>query len=587
MYLSKLAVKNFRRIKHGEFTFQDGLNVIVGENNSGKTAIVDAIRTVLNYRRFDIDDLYVEGGAPTASTSIQAVFDGASIEDQAAFVDALIPGSEAKKHRIRIGVDATLKNDELERKPILGYGATSGSYYDVLTRQRIDYLQALRDPYGSEGLRAGRQSKFFHLMKRTTDQAERENLQDIAAKANAAMQATDPITRATEIVNRNLDLMSGLAYAMKASLNFVEPDFNRLAAQLEGAADGLNVGMMGLGSGNMVYISTVLGDMTNAKDTEDKRYRALIIEEPEAHLHPQRQILLLRFLEEQVEQSKVPIQIFVTTHSPILASQAAMKNLLPLYDKINTVKEEQVRATITKPVEVGQTTKEAVKIKQYLDATRSELFFAKNLLLVEGDAERLLLPDLARAWKGEDLERHGVTIVSAAGLNFLVFLPFIRSDVLNIKVAILTDSDRPRADKDQELSESDYVAKLRDNIKDDPNLQVFVADRTFEYELALPDENRDFIIDAISAVRPRKGPAFAKDHPEKGAGFAGNFYKAFFGDDSTSKAEFALELSLLLKERNGFKVPDYIGEAFRFIIPPTPEPPPAEPAAPAAAEPHG
>jgi len=569
MYLSTLRVTNFRRLKDAEFTFQDGLNVIVGENNSGKTAIVDAIRTVLNYRRFDIDDLYVENKTLAASTSIEAIFDGTNVDDQAAFVHALIPGiTRPRDYRIRIAVDATLKNDEIERKPSLGFGSTSGSYYDVLTRQRLDYLQALRDPYGSEGLRAGRQSKFYHLIRRTTTDTEREHLEGIALDANERMQATDPITRATNIVNTNLDLMSGLAYAMTASLNFVEPDFNRLAAQLEGSADGLNVGMMGLGSGNMVYISTVLGDMTNANDLEDKRYRALIIEEPEAHLHPQRQILLLRFLEEQVQKSQRPLQIFVTTHSPILASQAAMKNLLPLIDTTIKVDGADVRRTISRPVETGDTTKEATRIKQYLDATRSELFFARNLILVEGDAERLLLPQLARTWKGEDLERRGVTLVSAAGLNFLVFLPFIKSDVLNIKVAILADSDKPRADDGRELTESAYVTRLKAEVKDDANLEVFVADRTFEYELALPPENRDLLLEAISAVRPTKGPKFAAEHPEGGKDFAASFYDEFFGNGSTSKAEFAMELSLVLRDREGFTVPEYIAKAFEFILPP-------------------
>jgi putative ATP-dependent endonuclease of OLD family len=569
MYLSELRVKGFRRLRDAEFTFHDGLNVIVGENNSGKTAIVDAIRTVLNYRRFDIDDLYVENGKPASSTSIEAIFDGADVDDQAAFIHALIPGKDrSKDYRIRIAVDATLKNDELDRKPSLGFGSTSGSYYDVLTRQRLDYLQALRDPYGSEGLRAGRQSKLYHLMRRTTSEAERAHLEDIAFEANERMQGTDPIARATKIVNTNLDLMSGLAYAMTANLNFVEPDFNRLAAQLEGSSDGLNVGMMGLGSGNMVYISAVLGDMTNANDVENKRYRALIIEEPEAHLHPQRQILLLRFLEEQVEKRDRALQIFVTTHSPILASQAAMKSLLPLIDTKVKVNGANVLRTISKPVDTGKSTREATRIKQYLDATRSELFFAKHLILVEGDSERLLLPQLARTWEGKDLERRGVTIVSAAGLNFLVFLPFIKSDVLNIKVAILTDSDKPRADDGKELSESDYVLRLRAAIKDDPNLDVFVADQTFEYELSLPEENRPFLLEAISTVRPKKGPEFAREHQETGKEFAANFYREFFGNGSTSKAEFAMELSLLLKDKTGFKVPDYIIEAFRWILPP-------------------
>ena len=69
-------------------------------------------------------------------------------------------------------------------------------------------------------------------------------------------------------------------------------------------------------------------------------------------------------------------------------------------------------------------------------------------------------------------------------------------------------------------------------------------------------------------VRPKKGPEFAREHQETGKEFAANFYREFFGNGSTSKAEFAMELSLLLKDKTGFRVPDYIIEAFRWILPP-------------------
>jgi putative ATP-dependent endonuclease of the OLD family len=566
MYLAELHIKNFRRLRDAHFTFHDGLNVIVGENNSGKTALVDALRTVLNYRHFERDDLTNEDGVEAPGSSIEAIFDTSDTADQAAFVHALIAGKDRGEYRIRIAVSATLQNDELKRTPDLGYASASGSYYDVMTRQRIDYLQALRDPYGSEGLRAGRQSTFAHLLRRTTTEKQRKDLEVIAATASEQMQKTDAVDRATKLVNNNLDLMTGLAYAMKASLNFVEPDFNRLAAQLEGSSDGLSVGLMGLGSGNLVYISAVLGDMEHGNDTE-KRYRAMVIEEPEAHLHPQRQILLLRFLEEQVETSAKKLQVFVTTHSPILASQAAMGNLLPLFDKTENVGGVDVRKTISRPVEVGKTSRDATRIRQYLDATRSELFFARRLILVEGDAERLLLPRLAKIWGRKDLEKRGVTVVSAAGLNFATFLPFIKSDVLNIRVAIITDSDATFSIDGNELKESAYVAKLRNMVNDDPNIQIFAAKKTFEYDLAIPDPNREAILAAACAVRPQKGPLFRKNTSETGEPFAKKFYREFFEESDTSKPEFAMELALGLESPGGFVVPGYIADAFGYIVP--------------------
>jgi putative ATP-dependent endonuclease of OLD family len=569
VYLAELHVKNFRRLKDGDFRFQAGLNVIVGENNSGKTAIVDAIRTLLNYRRFDRDDLNTEEGVESTGASIEGVFDGASAADEAAFVQGLVGSNKPGVYRIRLAVSATLRGDELEQRVEVGFSSTSGSYYDVLTRQRMDYLQALRDPYGSDGLRAGRNSKFARLLRKTTSEKDQADLCEIAASANKEMQGTKAVARVGEIVNANLDQMNGLAYAMETSMNFVEADFKRLAAQLEGSADGLGVGLMGLGTGNIVYIAAVLGDLENAND-DDKRYRALVIEEPEAHLHPQRQILLLRFLEQQVRTSKKAIQVFVTTHSPILASQAAMQNLLPLYDRVEADDQDKQRKTISRPVEPGATTtKEATRIRQYLDATRSELFFAKRLVLVEGDAELLLLPKLAKAWAGEDLEKRGISVVSAAGLNFTTFLPFVKSDVLNIRVAIITDSDpnQVRTLDGDEANESDYLKKLRTLTQADPNLEVFAATHTFEYDLALPPGNRDAIIEAISALRRRKGASLRNAAFNTGDAFAAAFYDEFFRQSRTSKPEFAMELALIIERSpSAFTVPEYIARAFEFVI---------------------
>lgn len=567
MYLSDLYVKNFRRLKDAELKFQPGLNVIVGENNSGKTAIVDAILTVLNSRTSELDDVCFDGEKRCEGFSIVAVFDGLNVPDEAAFLEALIPAAETGKYLARFAVSATVKGQDLERTTEVGLGGKSGTYYEVLKRHRLDYLQALRDPRGIAGLRAGRQSKQAGLLKRTATEEEQEALCEIAAGANKDMKLNAAVDRANTIVNENLKDISGLAFLLGTDLNFVVPDFERLAGQLEGYADGLPVVLTGLGYGNLIYIATVLGDLKSDKEA-DKRYRALVIEEPEAHLHPQQQILLLRFLEAQMK-SDSGIQVFVTTHSPILASQAAMSNLLPLLDVVEYDQDgELTTKTSTKPVTVNTTTENAVRISQYLDATRSELFFAKKLLMVEGDSERLLLPAIFQRWKGETLEKSGVMVVSAAGLNFHWFLPFIGADALNAPVAIITDADPPKATVEgEEIGESAYVTKLKSLVEKEPRIEIFSGSNTFEYDLALADINQSAILDAIEKVRVRKGREFREaSRGKRDKIFADDFYATFFADGSTSKPVFAMELALQLEAGAEFEVPDHLVKAFEYVL---------------------
>ena len=59
MYFSKLKISNFRAIKETEIQFQKGVNIIIGENNSGKTAIIDALRICLGYGKPE-NPLYIK-----------------------------------------------------------------------------------------------------------------------------------------------------------------------------------------------------------------------------------------------------------------------------------------------------------------------------------------------------------------------------------------------------------------------------------------------------------------------------------------------------------------------------------------------
>jgi putative ATP-dependent endonuclease of OLD family len=576
VYLWSLRIENFRRLQQAELTFQPGLNVIVGENNSGKTAIIEALRSVLGDRRLDVEDLRLDKmtGTLAVSVSVEAIFDGLDVDDAAAFNRALIRGETAGKYRARLAVSASLRGDEIVPSFEAGRGPNVGFFHDVLNARRVHFLPALRDPDSSIGLRPGRQSRQAALLRRISEKADEKQMIDIATRANKDLKATPAVDRATNIVRSNLKLLTSPVYAQDADLSFVDPEFNRLVAQVEGRADGMPAVLNGLGYGNIYYIAAVLGDFEE-DGGNPKRYRALMIEEPEAHLHPHHQILLLRFLQERGRRTERPIQIFVTTHSPILASQAAMGGLLPLIDQ-RIGGEECADAlagrVVTKaaPVEIGQTSEAATRVTQYLDATRSELFFARRLILVEGDAERILGPVLMKRWCDLFPEECAVTIVSAAGLNFAWFLPFISSQVLNVPVAIVTDGDPPaRQIAGEELEHSGYVNKLRGLVESDPQIRVFPSKVTFEHDLAREPENAEPLMKAMERIRPKKADAFRKEFGGlKGEAFAGKFYEEFFGTGRTSKAEFAMELSLMLKDDATihFVIPPYLSEAFQHVL---------------------
>ena len=95
MYLAKLEIKNFRRLQNVTLEFVPGLNVLIGPNNVGKTAVVDALRALLAgmdypYPRFDIDDIHLpKGGTASGDIAFRYTFRDLSSDDEADFSNAL------------------------------------------------------------------------------------------------------------------------------------------------------------------------------------------------------------------------------------------------------------------------------------------------------------------------------------------------------------------------------------------------------------------------------------------------------------------------------------------------------------------
>jgi len=570
VYLAQLNISNFRKLQKAELSFQPGLNILVGANNVGKTAVVDALRALLAgheepYPRLDIEDLHhPKGGTPAGDIVFQYIFRELDADDEADFLAALKPDAAGNlEAHITIRYTEADKAGRLRAKRWCGDHEDVGLTADMMENLRGVYLPPLRD--ASQSLKPSRTSQLARLFQLLADDAGRDRINAALKTLDEELKKHQPIVSTHTAISTRHGSMLGPQLAQALEMGLSGSDFQRLASRLSLVVDAFEIQQNGLGFNNLIFMAVVLSEL--AKNPEAS-YRGLIVEEPEAHLHPQLQAILLSYLGtiKAVEGEK-PVQLFVTSHSPNFASIADLKSLTCLVDT-----EATVETFFPRTITFAKGKRE--KLERYLDVTRAELFFARRVIFVEGAAELMLVSVLAEK-AGFKLREHGVSLISVEGLNFDSFLPLFGEKALKIPVSVITDADP--VDEPADGSEpqalypaigdvvkvSDNTAKMKGNA--DSLVKVFHGLKTLEYDLALHADNRTAMLKALKELHPKIGEtveadvnAAVGDAAKARALFSGMFERK---QNNVQKGRFGQALAQVLSDGAACKVPVYIRDA--------------------------
>ena len=480
MYISEIRIENFRPFGSGNRAFMlplnPGLTALVGENDAGKTAVIDAIRLVLGTRdqdmlRVEPEDFHqaVPGGARADEIVIRLTFRGLTVVDRGAFAEFLTYETiEGKVETVLIITWIAKRNvkESSSRRvlpPEWRSGAKgNGPVLDLSARSLLTatYLRPLRD--AERAMSAGRGSRLSQILQHTKEIRDTGIGFDKKANPNPDPKTlsvlglgdyasylfgeSEGIKQARSRLNQ--EYLTPLSFAndpllARIGVSGAQEDGLRLRQLLEKlelalttSAEAETTHCRGLGSNNLLFMACELLLLA----AESDGFPLLLIEEPEAHLHPQRQLRLMSFLQNQAEKVRrdgQQIQIIVTTHSPNLASDLHLENLALI---------EGGRAF---PLCEGRTQLSKADyrfLERFLDVTKANLFFARAVLVVEGDAENILLPAIAKLLN-RDFHHHGVSVVNVGGVGLSRYARiFMRKDpekegVVNIPVACVTDMD--------------------------------------------------------------------------------------------------------------------------------------------------
>ncbi|SHF34776.1 putative ATP-dependent endonuclease of the OLD family [Chryseobacterium takakiae] len=448
MYLNTLTISNFRKIQHLEICFNKGVNLLIGENDAGKSSILDAIRLVTgvhsnDYFRVSDDDFFTDGKIRSNDLEIICEFRGLSNTEAAAFLEWI--SIDETEYYLKVTLRAKRRDKgnsiyDIYSDVRAGENEESGSLgWEAKNKLRVTYLKPLRD--ASYELAARRGSRLSQILGAHEIFQQKPNvvhaLVDSMNKANS--EITDYFKNqegriVSDTINKTyLKEISLENNPLSAKFKITDSELGRILEKLELIGSSISEeSNIGLGSSNLLFIAAEM--LLLKKDSSYNGLKLLLIEEIEAHIHPQSQINLIDFLNRHCDELK--FQNIITSHSNSLASKIDLNDLIICKNG----KAYSLHNSNTK-LEKG----DYAFLSRFLDDTKANLFFANGVLMVEGDAENLILPTLAEKI-GLPLHKYGISIVNVGSTALFRYSKiFQRKDgeQIGIRVSCITDRDIP------------------------------------------------------------------------------------------------------------------------------------------------
>ncbi len=555
MYISKLSIRNYRNFLNANFIFKKGINTLIGENGSGKTNLFRAIRLIIDdnlYRyayRLEENDfnralgtwkghwiiISIEFSELSSDEAIQALFvhgagniDGETVE-KATYNLFFRPKAEIRKKlsELNEGDNSGLEHilteltiDDYETaftgkssvdfsedeiyKELVGdfenvnfsfdideskFGIKIPNQLSVSKEISFTFIQALRDVLSD--FHNNRTNPLLNLLKTQSDKINEDDFEPISQQVvdlNQSIEGLDDVKQIRTDIKTTIKEAVGETYApsslsIKSNLSSeAEKLLQSLRLFIGEPQEDYEGGIheLSLGGANLIYLTLKLLEYKYRKSS-DVFANFLLIEEPEAHIHTHIQKTLFNNLDFD------ETQIIYSTHSTHISEVSRIS-------RMNILAKKQNYAEVYQP-STGLDNSEIVKLERYLDAVRSNLLFAKGIMLVEGDAEEILIPIMIKKVFGISLDELGISLINIRSTGFKNVAQIFHGTRIKRKCAIITDLDKSI---NGEETEAERKGKARKEIldefeQDNEWVKAFYAEYTFEVDFLLADNSFEVI----------------------------------------------------------------------------------------------
>lgn len=550
MYLKEIQLRNFKNFPKAKFLFQKGINVILGENDSGKTNVLQAIRLVLDkhmnwYEKEITENMFTEtltnwrGHVIVISLRFSEV--DTSKEDQAmlkyisgnqqgegsltwfCLPDSLFRKNLSKaKNKIELnailetisidnystittcGADANYLDDEVYEKlvgnfesgicnwkekldeSLFGYvGSDSFNSIDYIKNKLIDftYIDALRDAVNHMKQRFNPLMTMLRQIEPRINETDKNNIKTLIRGVNNTIGGVEEINKLSDRINGKIIESVGNTYAPDIILRSeqsgeIKDIFRNLKLKSNHDKE-FDLESLGLGSTNIIYVALKLMEYSFIKEMDEiqSKFFLLLFEEPEAHLHKHVQMALF---EKTGLTADDRVQVIMTTHSDNISAASNISNM-------NIIKKTKKDSIVMQPF-LGLEKEEITHLERYLDVKRSELLFSKSVILVEGDAEEILIPIMVKKCFGVSLDELGISLINIGSVGFENVYKLFHDLRVQKKCAIITDLDTPIdiSDTSQQTAHKrgqKRKVKLGEENARNRWVDGFFAEHTFEVDL--------------------------------------------------------------------------------------------------------